>query len=108
MKKFLVNEDNVGLRLDAFLKKNDDQDKSRVYYQNTIDEGKVKVNSKIEKCSYKVNLNDEIIFEDLEEKELNVVPENIELNILYEDKDLLVVNKPRGMVVHPSNGHYDL
>ncbi len=107
MKKFLVNEDNVGLRLDAFLKKNDDQDKSRVYYQNTIDEGKVKVNSKIEKCSYKVNLNDEIIFEDLEEKELNVVPENIELNILYEDKDLLVVNKPRGMVVHPSNGHYD-
>ena len=107
MKKFLVNEDNVGLRLDAFLKKNDDQDKSRVYYQNTIDEGKVKVNSKIEKCSYKVNLNDEIIFEDLEEKELNVVPENIELNILYEDKDLLVVNKSRGMVVHPSNGHYD-
>ena len=47
MKKFLVNEDNVGLRLDAFLKKNDDQDKSRVYYQNTIDECKVKVNSKI-------------------------------------------------------------
>lgn len=106
MKVFTVSQEDAGLRLDAFLSKNDG-DKSRVYYQNTIGKGKVKVNDKISKCSYRVNENDIITFEYLDEEVLDLVPQDIPIDILYEDNDLLVINKPRGMVVHPSNGHYD-
>lgn len=106
MKTFIVSENEVNLRIDAFLTKIDGK-KSRVYYQTAISQGKVKVNSKVVKPSYRVNLGEEVTYEFVEDVELDLTPENIPLDILYEDSDLLVINKPRGMVVHPSNGHYN-
>lgn len=106
MEKFIVDEENVSLRLDAFLVKHLNG-KSRSYAQKIISEEKCFVNSKIGKDSYKVRLNDVIEFELLEEKPLNLEKKNIKLDIIYEDDDIVVINKPRGMVVHPSNGHYD-
>ncbi len=104
--KIVVIVDNVNTRIDAFLTTYL-KDKSRAHIQKTIEEKKVLVNNKPVKCSYKLQLNDEIIYEELETKELEIVASDIPLNIIYEDDDLMVINKPRGMVVHPSNGHYD-
>ena len=98
--------DEFGTRIDAYLAKKDPS-KSRGYFQTAIEQEKVLVNGKKIKASYKVNENDVIEVSSLEEVPLNLLPENIPLDIIYEDKDLLVINKPRGMVVHPSNGHYD-
>lgn len=104
--KIVVTIDNMNTRIDAFLTTYL-KDKSRAHIQKTIEEKKVLVNNKPVKCSYKLQLNDEIIYEELETKELEIVASDIPLNIIYEDDDLMVINKPRGMVVHPSNGHYD-
>lgn len=98
------NNENVNKRLDVFIKENTNL--SRTYIATLIDEGYVSVNdTDIYKPSYKTKLNDVI---DIEEKEIEVIdasPEDIPLNIIYEDDDILIVDKPRGMVVHPSNGH---
>ncbi len=104
--KFIVNENNVNERLDVFLFK-ELKDKSRSYIQKTILENKVLVNDKTIKPSYKVQLNDVISYEDLEIKEIKITANDLPLDIIYEDDSLLVINKKRGMVVHPSNGHYD-
>lgn len=102
---FNVNEENVGVRLDKYLKDNM-EDLSRVYIQELIDEGYVLVNGKENKSSYKTNLNDEIIVTLKEIENLNVEPQDIPLDIVYEDKDVIVINKDRGMVVHPAPGNY--
>lgn len=101
-----VDENNVNIRLDKFIKDNTN-DLSREYIQKLIDEGYVLVNGKeITKCSYKIALNDEIIVSFKEVEDLNVEPQNIPLDIVYEDKDVIVINKPQGMVVHPAPGNY--
>jgi len=100
-----IDEVNVGIRLDKYLKDNIN-DLSRVYIQELIDEGYVLVNDKQCKSSYKVALNDEIIVTLKEVEDLDVEPQNIPLNIVYEDKDVIVINKDRGMVVHPAPGNY--
>lgn len=106
MNKFLVEKENENIRLDIFLCKVL-KDKSRSYIQKAIDEKKVFVNDKSVKSSYKVQENDLITFEELETKELVITKNNLPIDIVYEDEDIIVVNKKRGMVVHPSNGHYD-
>lgn len=101
-----VDENNVNIRLDKFIKDNTN-DLSREYIQKLIDEGYVLVNGKeVTKCSYKIALNDEIIVSFKEVEDLNVEPQNIPLDIVYEDKDVIVINKPQGMVVHPAPGNY--
>lgn len=106
-KVIIVDEENDNVRLDTFLSSLDEA-KSRSYVQKAIEEGNVNVNSKtIKKASFKVFEGDEIRFTFLEDKPLNVVSKDIPIDIIYQDDDLLVINKPRGMVVHPSNGHYD-
>ena len=82
-------------------------DLSRSYLSKLILEGNCLVNSKIEKASYKVKENDEIILNIPEAKELNITKEDIPLKIIYEDEDILIVDKPQGMVVHPSAGHHE-
>lgn len=104
--KIVVTSEYVNTRIDAFLTTYL-KDKSRAHIQKTIEEKKVLVNDKPVKSSYKLQLNDEIIYEELETKELEIVANDLPLDIIYEDDDLMVINKPRGMVVHPSNGHYD-
>ena len=100
-----VSEEFVGIRLDKFVTDNAN-DLSRVYVQELIDEGYVLVNGKTSKSSYKTCLDDEIIVSFKEAEELDVLPQDIPLDIVYEDKDVIVVNKDRGMVVHPAPGNY--
>lgn len=100
-----INEENVNIRLDKYLKDNL-EGLSRVYIQSLIDDGYVLVNGKESKSSYKTCLNDEIVVSFKETEDLNVEPQDIPLNIVYEDKDVIVINKERGMVVHPAPGNY--
>lgn len=105
--QFIVTPEEDNSRLDVVLS-NKGLEKSRSYIQKSIKEGNCKVNGKlITKESYKVTTNDVIDFSLLEDKPLDVVKKNVPINIIYQDEDLLVINKPRGMVVHPANGHYD-
>lgn len=98
------SEDKVNIRLDSYIKNYSDL--SRTYIASLIDEGYVEVNNNIiEKPSYKTKINDVINVTEKEIEVLDIVPENLPLDILYEDDDILIINKARGMVVHPSNGH---
>ena len=95
----------TGERIDRFLS-GKRQDLSRSYIQKLIKDGNVSVNSAPVKPNYKVCEGDQIRICIPEPEVLDVLPEAIPLDILYEDDDILVVNKPKGMVVHPSPGHY--
>lgn len=97
-------EDESG-RLDTFLSSKIDNI-SRSYTKKLIDEGYVKVNGQVVKPSYKVRKDDEIIVYVPEPRELKIEPEAIPLDILYEDSDIIAINKPQGMVVHPAPGNY--
>ena len=79
---------------------------SRSYIQKCIKENDVLVNLKPQKASYRLKLEDEIVFSVPEAVEPVIEAENIPLSVLYEDEDVLVVDKPKGMVVHPAPGHY--
>ena len=81
-------------------------DLSRTYIQKCIKDNGVSVNGKPQKAGYRLRVDDEIVFLIPEAVEPAIEPENIPLDILYEDSDLLIVNKPKGMVVHPAAGHY--
>ena len=95
--------DNV--RLDLYLSKTF-EDKSRSYLQGIIEEGNVLVNNNKKKRNYKLKVGDNIEVNIPAPKLLQIEPENIDLDIVYEDKDLIVVNKPQNMVVHPAPGVY--
>jgi 23S rRNA pseudouridine1911/1915/1917 synthase len=103
---FIVTEDEANVRLDAFLVTKF-EGKSRGYCQKLVEEGNVLVNGKKGKSSYKVCVDDKIDVTPMEEKVLALEKKDIALDILYQDDDIIVLNKPRGLVVHPSNGHYD-
>ena len=105
-KQFNVTEQNINQRLDMYIASLD-LDLSRSMTQKLIENGQVLVNEKIPKASYKTKLGDKIEIEILEPKETNLEAQDIPLDIIYEDEDILVVNKPKGMVVHPGNGNLD-
>lgn len=105
MKKIIVNQNDIGKRIDSYIAANTGL--SRTNIQRLIEEGKVLVNLKNTKVSYKVQENDEIIIEDEKPKETSLKAQNIPIEVLYEDNDVIVVNKPKGMVVHPANGNPD-
>ena len=105
---YLKIEDNnfINNRLDQYLSEN--LEYSRNYIKKLINENYVLINNEvINKPSYKLKINDEIYIKDIEVKELNINPVDIKINVVYDDDELLIINKERGMVVHPSNGHYD-
>ena len=81
-------------------------EQSRSFFQKLIKDGNVSVNDKIQKANYRLKTEDLVTVEIPDAVETQILPEDIPLDILYEDDDLLVVNKPKGMVVHPSAGHY--
>ena len=101
----MIDEEQAGIRIDKYLAETM-PDLSRSYIQKLIKDGQVTVNQVPQKANYKIVVGDCLTVEEPELKEPDIVPENIALDILYEDKDLLIVNKPKGMVVHPSAGHY--
>lgn len=80
---------------------------SREAVQRMIKEGKILVNGKPTKPSYQTNRGDIITVEEAESREIALKPQEIPINIIYEDEDILIVNKPKGMVVHPGNGNPD-
>ena len=98
-------ETEGGERIDKFLT-NEMVDFSRSYVQKLIKDGHVKVGDKIVKSNYKLSYDEMIRVEIPDLTEPDIVAENIPLDILYEDEDVLFVNKPKGMVVHPAAGHY--
>ena len=105
-KQFDVTEKNMNQRLDMYIASLD-LDFSRSIAQKLIENGQVLVNGKLPKASYKTKLDDRVEIEILEPKETNLEAQDIPLDIVYEDDDILVVNKQKGMVVHPGNGNLD-
>lgn len=100
-----INESGIKERLDAYLARN--MEYSRTNIQRLIEDGKILVNNKKTKGSYKLQKNDEITIENEQPKDILLKAQAIPLEILYEDTDIIVVNKPKGMVVHPANGNPD-
>lgn len=103
---FYVSEEDEGVRLDVFTS-DQYENLSRSYIQKLIKEGLVKVNHQSEKSKYIVKQGDEIEIYIPPARDLEVRPQNIPIDIVYEDDDLIVVNKPQGMVVHPAPGNYE-
>ena len=106
VKEFIVIEEEEGDRLDVYLSEQLG-DMSRSYIQKLIKDKKVTVNDKIEKAKYLVKEDDKIVIQIPAPKLLEVIPQDIPINIVYEDKDVLIVNKPQDMVVHPAPGNYE-
>jgi 23S rRNA pseudouridine1911/1915/1917 synthase len=102
----IESDEFVGLRLDKAISMKD-KDLSRVAVQRMIDEENILVNGKKAKASYKIALGDIISIEKEEPKEIELKPQDIPLDIVYEDNDIVVVNKQKGLVVHPGNGNPD-
>lgn len=102
--EFQIEIEN-GERIDKYLSHEMDSF-SRSYIQKLIKEGHVFVNGKSVKANYKLSYDETVIVEIPELTEPNIIAEDIPLDILYEDQDILIVNKPKGMVVHPAAGHY--
>lgn len=101
--KIIVSEANE--RLDKYLAANTDY--SRVMISKMIDAEYIKVNGKVEKASYKVRENDSIEILDGFKEEVDITPTKMDINIVYEDEHIIIVNKPSGLVVHPGSGNYD-
>ena len=101
--KIIVNEANE--RLDKYLASNTDY--SRVLIGKMLDADFITVNGKKEKASYKVRENDCIEITEGFKEEVDIVPTKMDINIVYEDEHLMIINKPSGVVVHPGSGNYD-
>ena len=99
-----VSDGQYGIRIDRYLSEKNEE-LSRSYIQKLLKEQKIKVNNAPVKANYKVQIQDEISVEVPDMEEPDILPEDIPLDILYEDEDVLIINKPKGMVVHPSAGH---
>ena len=106
MKEYIVSQEEKGKRLDAYIP-SVDLDITRTSAQRLIEDGNILVNGKNAKVSYKIQENDKISVEIPEPKQIELKAQNIPIEIIYEDSDIIVVNKPKGMVVHPANGNPD-
>ena len=105
MKKIIVDE-NDNIRLDSYIATKDNE-LSRATIQKLLEEKYILVNGEVKKSSYKVKNKDIIEIDMPEVKESRIEAQDIKIEIIYEDKDIIVVNKPKGLVVHPANGNLD-
>ena len=106
MKEYIVSQEEKGKRLDTYIP-SVDTDITRTSAQRLIEDGNILGNGKNAKVSYKIQENDKISVEIPEPKQIELKAQNIPIEIIYEDSDIIVVNKPKGMVVHPANGNPD-
>ena len=106
-KQLQVDSLDEPIRLDSYLSRREDLKLSRSMIQKLLEDKKITVNEKYEKSSYKLKQNDIIKIEIEEPKEVEIAAQDIPLDIIYEDNDILVVNKQKGLVVHPANGNWD-
>lgn len=102
---YIIDENNVGLRIDIFLSDNSTLSRSKI--QKLIADGHVLVNGEKTRANYRLELNDEINLEYIIEVPMDIHPVKMDLDIIYEDDDLIVINKPKGLVVHPGSGNFD-
>ena len=99
-----VSDEETGERIDSFLSGKTEFTRTRI--QQLIKDKNITVNGKATKSSYKIEENDEIAIEVPEAETTEIKPENIKIDIVYEDSDIAVINKQAGLVVHPAHGHY--
>lgn len=104
--KYMVDDTNSGIRIDKYIA-DMQTDLSRSYIQKLIKDEAILVDYKPVKVGFKLLAQQEILINLPEPTELNIIAENIPLDIIYEDKDIIIINKKKGMVVHPSAGHND-
>ena len=106
MIELIVEQENNGMRIDAYLRENTEFSRSRI--AALMDEGSVLVEGKVQiKPSFKVSVGQRVMLAVPEVKTVDIVAQNIPLDILYQDSDVVIVNKPCGMVVHPAAGNED-
>lgn len=101
----VAEKEMAGTRIDVFIS-DSLEELTRSSVKKMIEDGTILVNGKKTKANYKLREKDSIEIEFVQPEELDIVAENIPLEILFEDKDIIVINKPQGMVVHPAPGHY--
>lgn len=106
MKEYKITKNEAGIRIDKLIGELE-KEISRTAIQRMIEEGNILVNEKEVKTSYKVADGDSITINEEEPKEADLLPQDIPLDIIYEDEDILIINKEKGMVVHPGNGNPD-
>lgn len=106
MKEYIVKKEDENIRLDKIVN-TIEKDISRTTIQRMIEEGNILVNQKNVRTSYKVIEGDIITIKKEEPKEINILPQEMPLEIIYEDNDILIINKEKGIVVHPGNGNPD-
>jgi len=105
IEEYQIGAEDAGARLDVFVASREEQ-LSRSYVQKLIEDGGITVNSTATRANYRLKAGDSVAVAAPAPVELKVSPEPIPLDIYYEDKEVIVVNKPRGMVVHPAEGNY--
>lgn len=103
--EIIAEESDINKRIDVFLSKNLESF-SRSYIQDLIKKGKATIGGKTIKANYRLREGDIVALAIPKPEPLEILPENIPLDIVYEDNDVILVNKPKGMVVHPAAGHY--
>lgn len=103
--EMILTKEQAGKRLDVLLSE-ECQDYTRSYIQKLCKEQRVQVNGKIVKANYRCKEGDQICLKIPEPEELSIEPEAMDLDIVYEDQDVILINKPKNMVVHPAAGHY--
>ena len=103
MTRYICEKEDDGVRIDKKLLECS-EDYSRTQWQRAIDDGHVSVNGKVVKANYKLRENDVIEYEEPTVQEMKVDPIPMDLDIIYEDDDVIVINKPKGLVVHPGAG----
>ncbi len=101
-----IENENTGIRIDKYLSEALNHC-SRSYIQKLLDNNNINVNSKAVKANYKLKSGDSIYICIPDPEEIEIKAENIPLDIVYEDDDIIIVNKPKGMVVHPAPGHFE-
>ncbi len=106
MKQYIINEETQNVRLDKVVTILNNE-LSRTMIQKLLEDNKILVNGKKEKTSYKTRIGDKIEVEEIVPKEIELKAQDIPIDVIYEDNDIIVVNKPKGMVVHPANGNPD-
>lgn len=104
--EYIVPEKSSGLRIDKFLTESC-PDYTRSFLQKLLKSELVEVNGKPVKSGYKTAAGDTVTFEVPEAVEAEITAQEMPLDILYEDEDVILINKPKGMVVHPAAGHYE-
>lgn len=100
MKKYQVKEEQKNIRIDKLVS-NLEKDISRTTIQRMIEEGNILVNGKVIRTSYKVISGDTVTISEEKPKEIDILPQEMPLDIIYEDDDILIINKEKGIVVHP-------